>query len=140
MLPDAEKIVLVLEGIGDDKIRVSWRPNSLLDEYELASSAWAFDQLRCPSAYGGRDEEALQSRRPTEQKATAQGSDRLHPGVPLRLPDKRRTCRQEFLLLRRVDFRVAKVEVFHRFHDRGGDDEPSEPLVVRRHDEPRRVL
>jgi hypothetical protein len=39
------------------------------------TSAWAFDQLRCPSAYGGRDEEALQSRRRTEQRAAAQDAE-----------------------------------------------------------------
>ena len=34
----------------------------------------AFDRLRCPSAYGGRDEKALQSRRRTDQRATSQGA------------------------------------------------------------------
>src|SRR5262249_22252023 len=43
-------------------------------------------------------------------------------------------------LLRRVDRRVGKVELLHRFHDRGGDKEPGEPLVVGRHHVPRRLL
>ena len=37
--------------------------------------------------------------------------------------------------------RVCEIlEILHGVHDRRGDDEPGEPLVVGRHDEPRRVL
>ena len=36
---------------------------------------WSFDRLRCRSAYGGRDEKALQSRRRIDQRATSQASE-----------------------------------------------------------------
>src|SRR5262249_30639791 len=57
----------------------------------------------------------------------------------LGLPLARKRCprRDKLLLLCRIDLRVAQVEILDRFHDRGGDDEPGEPLVVRGHDEPR---
>src|SRR5208337_1547469 len=45
----------------------------------------------------------------------------------------------ELLLLLRADFRIMELETFHRFDDRRRDDQPSEPLVVRRYDIPRRV-
>src|SRR5258706_3635021 len=53
---------------------------------------------------------------------------------------KCRTRSQELLLLRGIDLRVAEIEVFHRLHDGGGDDEPREPLVVGRHNVPWRML
>ena len=46
----------------------------------------------------------------------------------------------ELFLFCRVDLRVCKVEILHSVHDCGRHDEPGEPLVVGRHDEPRRVL
>src|SRR6516162_3799751 len=56
----------------------------------------------------------------------------------LGLPLARKRCprRDKLLLLCRIDLRVAQVEILDRFHDRGGDYEPGEPLVVRGHDEP----
>ena len=58
----------------------------------------------------------------------------------LPLAGKRRPRGCELFLLRRVEFRVCEAEVLQRVHDRPGDHEPGEPLVVGRHYEPRRVL
>jgi hypothetical protein len=44
-----------------------------------ATSAWPFERLRCPSDYGGRDEAAHQSKRPTDQKASAQDAEAHAP-------------------------------------------------------------
>src|SRR5215831_13615348 len=51
-----------------------------------------------------------------------------------------RTDRRQFLFLLRVHFGVGEIELLHRFHGRGGDDETGKPPVVSRHDEPGRVL
>src|SRR5262245_42182422 len=48
--------------------------------------------------------------------------------------------RRELLLLGGVDGGIGEVEALDRLHDRGGDDQPGEPLVVGRHHEPRRAL
>src|SRR5262247_1295628 len=45
-------------------------------------------------------------------------------------------CRRQLLPLRGVDDGVRELEHLDRVHDRGGHHEPSEPLVVGRHDEP----
>ena len=60
--------------------------------------------------------------------------------VELSLAGECRAHRGEFLLFGGVDFRVGKPEVFHRMHDRGGDDEPGKPLVVGGHDKPWRLF
>jgi ATP/maltotriose-dependent transcriptional regulator MalT len=44
----------------------SWRRNGLLTSPNTTLSAWDCDRLRCPSVYGARDEETLQSRRRTD--------------------------------------------------------------------------
>src|SRR5262249_4969091 len=46
----------------------------------------------------------------------------------------------QLLFLCGVDLGVFEIEVFHRFHDRSSDNEPSKPSVVGWYDEPRRVL
>src|SRR5215469_2142638 len=46
----------------------------------------------------------------------------------------------EFLLLLRVDLGVCEIEPLNSFHNRGRDNEPSKPLVVSWHYEPRRVF
>src|SRR5262245_47191752 len=46
----------------------------------------------------------------------------------------------ELLPFFRVDLRVREIEVFHRFNDRGGDGETSEPPAVGWDDEPGCVL
>ena len=46
----------------------------------------------------------------------------------------------QLFLLRCVDLRVGEIEAGHCLHDRRGDEEPAEPLVVGRYDEPWRVL
>src|SRR4029077_16911339 len=60
--------------------------------------------------------------------------------LPLPCTGKCRPDARELFPLRGVDLRVSKAEVLHRVHDRRGDKEPGEPLVVGRHDKPRRVI
>src|SRR5215831_21088525 len=61
-------------------------------------------------------------------------------GRALRLAGQCRAHCRQFLLLRRVDLRVGEIEPLHRFHNRGGDNEPCKPLLVGGHHEPGRVL
>src|SRR6516165_828535 len=71
----------------------------------------------------------------TKAAASMGGSSTL----PRRFARESGSCRHQLLPPRRVDCGKFEVEHLDRLHDRGGDDEPGEPLVVGRHDEPRRV-
>src|SRR5262249_45993739 len=59
---------------------------------------------------------------------------------PLTLVCKRLARDREFPLFGGVNLRVAEVEIFHRFYNGRGNDEPGEPSVIGRHNEPWRVL
>ena len=47
---------------------------------------WPFDRLRCSSAYGGRDEEAVQIRRRSDQRATSKDAKAETPNAPITAP------------------------------------------------------
>src|SRR5215469_12528949 len=56
------------------------------------------------------------------------------------LAGQRRAYRPKLLLLLAAHARIFQVQFLHRLHDGRRHHEPREPLVVGRHDEPRRIL